>query len=226
MRVVFLTILASAGVAAFEAVDRLLHPRPVTHLGAIIFASIMIADGYHARTDGWTSLAVLFGAVGVYYGYPKADPIVGLLITVAILVIVWQSARTVLGRMIDGVDAGVIDQIEHAAGHVSGVAKVTDARARWIGHRMRAEVSVAVDPDLSVAQGHRIAREVEHELRHELAFLSSSIVHVDPVSEAGEAYHRDAHDEEQHDHGAASHPAHSREEQSGQGDDHGHSHAH
>lgn len=245
---IVLTILASAGVAAFQAVDRLLHPRPVTHLGAIIFASIigfagnelvalfrlrvgreigsaaLIADGYHARTDGWTSLAVLFGAVGVYYGYPKADPIIGLLITAAILVIVWQSAKTVFGRMIDGVDAGVIDKLEHAAGHVAGVAEVTDARARWIGHRMRAEVSVAVNPDLTVADGYRIAKEVEHELRHELTFLSSAIVHIDPVTEAGEGFHRDSHDDEQHDHGAASHPVHSEEQHSGHGHDHGHSH--
>ena len=247
---IVLTILASAVVAAYQAVNRLVHPQPVTHLGAIIVASIigfagnevvalfrirvgreigsaaLIADGYHARTDGWTSLAVLFGAVGVYYGYPKADPIIGLLITVAILVIVWQSAKTVVSRMIDGVDTGVIDKLEHAAQHVSGVAKVTDARARWIGHRMRAEVSVAVDPELTVAEGHRIAKEVEHELRHELAFLSSAIVHVDPATEAGEVFHRDAQDAEQHDHDAPSHSPHSSDERPGHGHDRGHSHPH
>jgi len=217
LAVVFM-ILVSAGVAFYESLNRLFHPHPVTHLGAIIAASIvgfagnelvavfrirvgrkigsaaLIADGYHARTDGWTSLAVLVGALGVYFGYPKADPIIGLLITVAILFIVWESAQTVLGRMIDGVDAGVIDQLEHAAAHVAGVAEVTDARARWIGHRMRAEVSVAVDPQLSVAEGHRIAKEVEHELRHELSFLSSASVHVDPLTEVGEAHHHHAHD--------------------------------
>ena len=226
---IVLTILASAGVAAYQAVNRLMHPRPVTHLGAIIVASIigfagnelvalfrigvgreigsaaLIADGYHARTDGWTSLAVLFGAIGVYYGYPKADPIIGLLITIAILVIVWQSAKTVVSRMIDGVDSGVIDKLEHAAAHVAGVEKVTDARARWIGHRMRAEVSVAVDPALTVAEGHHIAKEVEHELRHELTFLSSAVVHVDPLTEVGEAHHRDGEEATRDEHAATAH---------------------
>lgn len=229
LAVVF-TILVSAAVAFYAAVNRLMHPRPVTHLGAIIAASVvgfagnelaalfriragreigsaaLIADGYHARTDGWTSLAVLFGALGVYFGFPKADPIIGLLITVAILFIVWESAKSVLSRMIDGVDAGIIDQLEHAAGHVAGVAKVTDARARWVGHRMRAEVSVAVDPRLSVAEGHQIAKQVEHELRHQLEFLSSASVHVDPLTEAGEAHHHESGKSTEHRHGSAAHP--------------------
>ena len=229
---IVLTILVSAGAAAYEAIDRLMHPRPVTHLAAIIAASIvgfagnelvalfrirvgkeigsaaLIADGYHARTDGWTSLAVLIGAVGVYYGYPKADPIVGLLITIAILVIVWQSAATVVSRMIDGVDAGVIDKIELAAGAVPGVKAVTDARARWVGHLMRAEVSVAVEPQISVAAGHQIAKEVEQELRQELTFLASASVHVDPLTEAGEIHHHAVHAQHHdHDHEAGhSHP--------------------
>jgi cation diffusion facilitator family transporter len=126
---VVLTIFASAGVAFYEAAQRLLHPRPVSHLAAIAAASVigfigneavavfrirvgkdigsaaLISDGNHARTDGWTSLAVLVGALGVYLGYPKADPIIGLVITVAILGIVWQSVKAVFSRMLDGVEA-------------------------------------------------------------------------------------------------------------------------
>lgn len=221
---IVITILASACLAAYQSVNRLMHPQEVTHLGAIVAASIvgfagnefvavfrirvgreigsaaLIADGYHARTDGWTSLAVLLSAIGVYFGFPDADPIIGLLITLAILVIVWQSGKTVLARMIDGVDTGVIDELEDAAAHVPGVEKVTDARARWIGHRMRAEVSVAVDPRLTVAEGHQIARDVESELRHYLEFLSSAVVHVDPVTEAGESYHRGRSHTDEHEH--------------------------
>ena len=70
-----------------------------------------MADGYHARTDGWTSLAVLVGAVGVWLGYPLADPIVGLLIAAAILVIVWQSGKMMFTRLLNGVDPSVTDEI-------------------------------------------------------------------------------------------------------------------
>jgi cation diffusion facilitator family transporter len=210
---IVLTILFSAVVAGYQSVDRLLHPKEVTHLGALIAASIfgfigneavaifrikvgkeissaaLIADGYHARVDGWTSLAVLFGALGVWLGYPIADPLVGLFITIAILGIVWQSGKAVFSRMLDGVEPEHIDEIHHAAHHVSGVREVSDVRARWIGHRLHAEINVAVDPALSVAQGHAIAKEVHHQLLHHLPFLSKTTIHIDPIEEAGETYH-------------------------------------
>ncbi|MCI2429935.1 cation diffusion facilitator family transporter [Candidatus Acetothermia bacterium] len=211
---VVLAILFSAIVAGYEVVNRLLHPRDVEHLWTVMVASVigflgnelvaifrirvgreigsaaLIADGYHGRIDGLTSLAVLFGALGVWLGYPLADPIVGLLITVVILGIVWQSAKIVFTRMLDGVEPGVIDEIRHAAQHVRGVEEVTEVRARWIGHRLHAEVNIAVAPELSVFQGHAIAKEVHHQLMHHLGYLSMATIHVDPLEEAGEDYHR------------------------------------
>ena len=211
-----LTILTSATVAGYVAIQRLLHPQEVHNLGAIIAASIigfagnegvaifrikvgkeigsaaLIADGYHARTDGWTSLAVLVGAAGVHLGYPKADPIIGILITVAILGVVWQSVKVVFGRMLDGVEPEHVDELREAAAQVAGVVGISDVRARWLGHRMHAEVGIAVGPDLTVAAAHGLAKEVEHQLLHHLRFLSSAVIHVDPASEAGEAHHRGA----------------------------------
>src|SRR5215218_7141612 len=211
---VVLIILISAVVAAYQAVERIIHPQPVGLLWAVAAAALvgflgnegvaifrirvgrqigsaaLIADGYHARTDGWTSLAVLLGAIGVWLGYPLADPIVGLLIAAAILVIVWQSGETVFTRMLDGVDPSVIDETRHAAAEVEGVEEVAEVRARWLGHRLRAEVNVAVDPELSVEEGHAVAREVNHQLLHHLRYLDAAVVHVDPVREAGEEHHR------------------------------------
>jgi len=140
----------------------------------------LVADGYHARVDGWTSLAVLLGAIGVWAGYPLADPIVGLLISVAIFVIVWQSARAVMVRMLDGVDAETLETIGNAARHVPRVEEVTDLRARWIGHRLHAEVSITVPGGLSVGDGHEVAKEVRHQLLHHLPHLGRVMVHVDP----------------------------------------------
>src|SRR5829696_4166568 len=215
---IVLIILFSAAVAGYQAVERLINPQPVGFLGALAAAAIigfigneavavfrirvgrqigsaaLIADGYHARTDGWTSLAVLAGAIGVWLGYPLADPIVGLLIAAAILGIVWQSGKMVFTRLLDGVDPEVIEEIRRVSSHVEGVEDVSEVRARWLGHRLRAEVNVAVDPELSVAEGHAIAREVNHRLMHELRYLDMAVVHIDPVQEAGEEHHRvDAH---------------------------------
>jgi len=209
---VVLIILASAVVAGYEAIHRLIHPQPVTHLGAVIAASIvgflgnegvaifrikvgkeigsaaLIADGYHARTDGWTSLAVLGGAVGVWLGYPKADPTIGLLITIAILGIVWQSAKHVLVRALDGVDPKIVDELKHAASHVEGV-RITEVRARWLGHRLLAEVTVVVEPQTTVERGHEIAMKVQQALKAHLPFLARAGVHVHPSEIPAEEQH-------------------------------------
>jgi cation diffusion facilitator family transporter len=211
---IVLTILFSAIVAGYEAIDRLIHPRQVQYLWAVAAASIigffgneavavfrirvgkeigsaaLVADGYHARVDGLTSLAVLAGALGVWLGYPLADPLVGLGITAAILGIVWQSARAIFTRMLDGVDPDVIDELTHAVHHVPKVEDVTDVRARWLGHRLHAEVSIAVKPELTVAEAHAVALEVHHQLLHHVPHLADATIHVDPANAAGDRHHR------------------------------------
>jgi cation diffusion facilitator family transporter len=211
---IVVTILASAIVAGYESIARLLHPQDISHLWAVIAASIvgflgneavaifrirvgreissaaLIADGYHARVDGWTSLAVLFGAIGVWLGYPLADPIIGLLITAAILGIVIQSGKAIMVRMLDGAEPQVVDALRHAAEHVGAVKEVTEVRARWLGHRLHAELNIAVDPQLTIAQAHAIAAEVRHQLLHHLDYLSLVVIHVDPADQSGEAHHR------------------------------------
>lgn len=207
-------IALSAAVAGYESVQRLLQPQSVGHLGWVIAASIigfigneavavfrirvgkqinsaaLIADGYHARVDGLTSLAVLFGAIGVWLGYPLADPIVGLLITLAIVHIVWQSGKAVFVRALDGVEPETVDRIRHAVGHVRGVEKLTEVRARWLGHRLHVELNVAVASQLTVLESHAVAKEARHQILHHMPYVSSVVVHVDPIEEAGEEFHR------------------------------------
>lgn len=211
---IVLTTLASSVVAAYESVSRLLHPRPVEALGWVAVAAVvgflgnegvaifrirvgrrigsaaLVADGCHARADGWTSLAVLAGALGVWLGYPMADAVVGLLISLAILVLVWQSARSVGLRLLDGVEPGTLEVIRKAAESTSGVESVTNVRVRWIGHRLQAEVSVTVAGSLTVSDGHSVAREVQHQLLHGVPNLGGVTVHVDPLGEEGESHHR------------------------------------
>jgi cation diffusion facilitator family transporter len=211
---IVLIMALSALLAGYEAIMRLVHPQPVAYLGTVAVASLvgflgneavaifrvkvghaigsaaLIADGYHARVDGWTSLAVLVGALGVWLGYPLADPVIGLVITAAILWLVWQSGTMVLHRALDGVDPEVIHELRHAAAHVSEVQAVTEVQARWVGHYLRAEVSIAVASALSVAEAHAIAKEVRHQLLHHVRYLSGVIVHVDPADEAGAHYHQ------------------------------------
>ena len=211
---IVLLILFSAIVAAYESINRFFHPQDISHLWAVAAASVigflgneavaifrvrvgrrigsaaLIADGQHARVDGWTSLAVLAGVLGVWLGYPLADPVVGLIITVAIFGIVIQSGRQIFSRMLDGVDPRIIDEIRHAAGHVPQVKEVTDVRARWLGHRLHAEVNVTLPSQITLAAAHTIAEEVRHQLLHHLKYLSLVVIHVDPEEKSGEQHHR------------------------------------
>jgi len=212
--VIVLIILFSAIVAGYESIDRFFNPQDISHLWAVAIASVigfvgnegvaifrirvgrrigsaaLIADGQHARVDGWTSLAVLVGVLGVWLGYPLADPVIGLIITVAIFGIVVQSGKQIFSRMLDGVDPHVVDEIRHAAAHVSQVKEVTDVRARWLGHRLHAEVNVTLPSQITLAAAHAIAEEVRHQLRHHLKYLSLVVIHVDPEEKSGERHHR------------------------------------
>lgn len=226
--IVFIIFL-SAVLAMYESLQRFTNPEPIRHLWVVGVASIigfignelvaifrirvgkeihsaaLIADGYHARVDGLTSLGVLASVVGVWLGFPLADPLAGLLISIAIFRIVWESARQVFQRMLDGVDPLVIDELRHAAEHVQGVQEVTEVRARWVGHRLHAEVNLAVDPSLSIIEAHSIGRNARHKIMHHLPYLSNAVIHVDPSNSSGETYHQfenHTHD----DHPEHSHP--------------------
>jgi cation diffusion facilitator family transporter len=172
-------------------------------VGKEMGSAALIADGYHARVDGFASLGVLVGALGIWVGYPIADPIVGLLITIIILRIVWESGRAVFTRLLDGTDPEIIDEIKHAVNHTTGVHDVTEVRVRWSGHRLHAELNVTVSPGLSVEKGHEIAKEVRHQLLHHLRYLSNATIHIDPANASGEDHHRIS----EHAHGNL--PAHS-----------------
>ncbi|MDG9715731.1 cation diffusion facilitator family transporter [Streptomyces sp. DH24] len=207
---IVLTIAASAAFAGWTAVDRLLDPRPVAHVPAVAVAALvgfagnewvaryrmrvgraigsaaLVADGLHARTDGFTSLAVLLGAGGSALGLQLADPVVGLAITAAILLVLRDAAREVFRRVMDAVDPALVDRAERALEGVAGVRGVGELRLRWIGHRLRAEVAVVVRGDVSVREAHRVAVHAEHALLHAVPRLTAVLVHADPEPVPGE----------------------------------------
>jgi cation diffusion facilitator family transporter len=214
--VVVLAIAASAAFAGYESIRRLLDPREVEYVVAVAAAGVvgfvgneavaryrirvgrrigsaaLVADGLHARTDGFTSLAVVLGAIGVALGWNAADPVVGLLITVAILTVLRTAAREVLHRLMDAVDPDLVERAERVLGAVAGVEHVGEVRLRWIGHALRAEARVVVDMTQSVADGHAIAESARHTLLHEIPRLRDAIVHVDPCGHDGMDPHHDA----------------------------------
>ena len=116
---VVFAIFVSACVALYETVQRLLHPQNLSHLGILAAAGVigfagneiaarvrlrggarlrspaLIADGNHARVDGFVSLAVIASAFFVWIGWQIADPLIGVAITFVILKITWDSWRVI-----------------------------------------------------------------------------------------------------------------------------------
>lgn len=198
-------IALSAALAAYEAIDRLMHPHPVTHLWAVAGAALvgfvgnelvaryritvgrrigsaaLVADGLHARTDGFTSLAVLLGAGGVALGWQWADPAVGLLITVAIVGVLRSALVQVGARLMDAVDPRLVDDAVGAVGSVDGIDEVRELRIRWIGHTLRAEADVTVSPTLSVGDAHDLAHHAEAHLLRDVPRLSAATIHISPA---------------------------------------------
>jgi cation diffusion facilitator family transporter len=211
--VIIVVIALSAVLAAWQAVDRLVNPRDMTHIwwvaaaGVIGFAgnevvaryritvgrqigsAALVADGLHARTDGFTSLAVLLAAGGAALGWQWTDPVVGLAISAAIVTVLWSAAKEVFGRVLDAVDPAMTDQAERVVRDTAGVRDTGWVRLRWHGHSLAAEVDVAVDQDLSVVDAHAIAHDVEHRLIHALPRLDRATVHTHPAGPLGEKHH-------------------------------------
>lgn len=202
--IIVLMILFSAVEAIYQSVLKIIHPQPVANIGWVAAAAIigfignelvavfrirtghqigsaaLVADGNHARTDGFTSLAVLAGAFGVWLGYPLLDPIIGLGIGAAILVIVWNSARDMYYRIMDAVDPEISMRVEKIAASANSVIDVHDVAVRWIGHRQRAEFHITVNCQMPTCQSHEIAETIRHSLFHAMPALVDVIVHVDP----------------------------------------------
>lgn len=206
--VIIVAIAVSAGGVAWESIRRLAEPRLLDHawwvvaagfvgalgnelvaryrirVGRRIASEALIADGQHARADALTSLAVVAAGCGALAGADWVDPVAGLVVAAMILAMLRHAATRVFGRFLDAVDPDMIDRIEHAAGHVAGVRHVGQVQARWHGHRLLVALTVAVDPDATVRDGHAIAQEVCHDLMHAFPFAVEALVHVDPDGHA------------------------------------------
>jgi len=218
--VIVLVIAASAVLAAYESTRRLFNEAEVRQLWAVALAGIigfcgnelvaryriaigreigsaaLVADGQHARTDGLTSLAVILSAGGVALGWRWADPVVGLVITLAILVVLRSAVRDIYRRLMDAVDPTLVSRVEETLRATPGVLDVGEVRLRWIGHQLRAECEVVVDAAETVARGHAVALDAEHRLLHDLPRLAAALVHADPGGDGHDhhkltAHHRD-----------------------------------
>ena len=204
-------IAISAVVAAVELIRRFVEPQPVTNLGWVLAAGLigfagnelvavyrirvgrrigsaaLVADGVHARTDGFTSLAVVAGVIGLWLGFPLADPVVGLIIGAAIVVLLIGTSRDIGRRLLDGVDPELVDEAERTVASVPGIDTVDDLRMRWSGHRLMVEATVSSDPAMSVGQFHELEHQASDLLRDRLPRLDT--VRLTPAAHPSGHHH-------------------------------------
>jgi cation diffusion facilitator family transporter len=217
---VVLLIIASAGLSAYTSYRKLLHTETLRYLewgmlaaavgivgnevvarykirvGKDIGSAALVADGQHSRADGLTSLAALLGLLGARLGWAQADGLAGLIITLFILGIVWETGRDILLRLMDSMEPQVVAQMESVTANIAGVREVHAIRARWVGHQLTMEVHICVDGTMTLLDAHQIAEEVRHALMHKVPRLNNVVVHVDPVeSQPGEFHQTTRHHE-------------------------------
>src|SRR5437660_6420676 len=214
---IVLVIIASATASAVESIQKLTSGNIPTQIYLSMAAALvgvagnellaqykisvgkrinsvsLIADGHHSRIDGLTSLAAFIGLLGVKLGFPKADPIAGIVITIVIVTVVFSTSRSVLQRLLDAVDPHVVPSITTIASAVTGVEEVTDVRARWIGHTLHVAMNIEVDAELTLSKAHAIAEEVRHQLFHDIKGISEVLIHTDPSSASGDHHQELAH---------------------------------
>ena len=206
--VVLLLVVASAIASGVTSIEHLLGHQTLNHNGLALGVALagfagnevaaqykiragrrlrsvaLAADGQHSRIDGLASLGAAVGVVGAMLGAPVLDPVAGLVITLVIAVVAWETARNVTSRLLDAADASLVATIRDVAADTPGVIAVTEARARWIGRRVLAELTLELPPAQTLADAHALGEEVRHRLHHRIAPLSDVIVHLDPAGEA------------------------------------------
>ncbi|WP_346769394.1 cation diffusion facilitator family transporter [Planctomonas sp. JC2975] len=196
---IIFVVALSAVIAGWEAIDRFIHPRPVENawwliaagligfagneivaiyrirVGRKIGSAALVADGVHARLDGITSLSVVLGAIGVLLGFPLADPIIGLLIAISILILLWGTVKSVGARLMDAVDSRLIERVEHTLEHTTGVTGVQHVKLRWSGHRLLGAATIITEA-VSLHDATHVAEHAAGQVRRELPNLDDFLV--------------------------------------------------
>lgn len=198
--IIVFSILFSAGYILWVSFGKLLDPEPLSHLPWVAAAAIvgfvgnelvavyqirtgrkigsasLVADGQHARIDGLTSLIVLVAVAGSALGFPLIDPIVGLVIGVAILFIARDASKQVWYRLMDAVDPAVITQIGQYAGEIADVRRV---QARYVGHELHAELVIRFAETQTVVEEQEAVSQIRRLLHRHVKHLGQVTIEIE-----------------------------------------------
>lgn len=169
-----------AGVMVFTLVVNLGVTRVERRLGERLKSSLLLADANHTLSDVFVTLAVLVSLGLVWLGYPRADGVVALVVMVFVAYVAYGIVRQAVGILSDTarLDAAQVGQL---AMGVPGVLSCRDVRSRGMEDSVYVDLKIEVDPQLSTAQAHEVADQVEHRLHGSFPQVVDVVVHVEPA---------------------------------------------
>jgi cation diffusion facilitator family transporter len=199
----------SAGYILWESIQKFINPEPPDHLpwvaaaaligfvgneivailqiqvGRRIGSEAMITDGRHAQVDGLTSLSVLTAVIGVALGAPIVDPIVGILMGIAIVFITRDAIVAMWYRLMDAIDPRLYEQSEQTLTRHKTIKSVEQLRLRWVGHALYLEARLALDSTLTTAEADKVVGAVCHDLYHTIPNLTDTMISITPWNANG-----------------------------------------
>lgn len=158
--------------------------RYTIYAGRKINSPALTADAYHHRSDAYSSAASLVGIIGARMGYPFMDPAAALVVAGSILYMGYKIFRDSVNNLMDAaIDENIIQGMEQCAREVEGVKEVRDIKARNYCSYYCVEMTLAVDPEISVYEGHYIAENVKTAIIKQNFTALEVLVHIEPGSE-------------------------------------------
>jgi cation diffusion facilitator family transporter len=179
------TGIALIGAGVSIALKEALY-RYTVLIGRRIKSQLIVANAWHHRSDALSSVAVLLGVAGTLINpaWHILDALAALIVSFFIIKVGFDILRKTLREFTDTAPRPeIIEKLMQLSGAVDGVMNAHDLRVRTSGGFYQAEIHIVVDGQLTVVQGHRIAKTVERCLAEEMDELDRVIVHVDPAGE-------------------------------------------
>ncbi len=163
-----LTLAINIGVSAYEYI-----------LGKRLKSSILVADSMHTRSDVYASLGVILGLVAIKMGYPLADPVIALIICGLIILTGLEIIRDSSSVLLDKapIEESVIVDL---AKSVDGVCTCHRVRTRGMAGEIYVDLHIGVDSSLSIDAAHKVAKDVEHNIKSKIIGVKDVVVHLEP----------------------------------------------
>ncbi len=167
-------------VAALSVVGKEWIFRYTRRVGEQIRSDLIVANAWHSRTDAFSSVVVLVGAIGAMAGFPWLDAVAAIIVAAIIAHVGWQLTWSSVQELVDtGLSDEDTERLTSVASATEGVLNVHDMRSRRMGSDILVDVHLVVKPEVSVSEGHQVGMRVIQRMREALPDIRDINFHID-----------------------------------------------